>query len=315
MTTPGITAPDGSFVLGGGNGTVDTFGQGLTESSAKAIMSGGVVQSYTNVQNSVQTQVTGPIGGQSVVLSNHENRITVLESGDQIAEYSSNDTWLKGTGPWNHHQCIGIAGAGGGRSPYAGTASANGGFGGGQGGYAEASVADGSMPSSVAITIGAGGAGATTDNTNGSPGSPTSIGSIITAGGGPGGNNSPPSTGSGTHPEWAANGGQGGGDDNGYFGSNGGNGYLTSGGTAGAQSAWGAGGNAAAGNDCPAGQIGPGSGGGGGGGGNFGGGNGGAGGFPGGGGGGGGKFSAGGSTGRGGNGANGKAWIISSPHA
>lgn len=308
MTTPGITAPDGSFVLGG------RFGQDITQQSALATMSGDTVDTYTNVQNSVQTQVTNVISGQSVVLSNHENRITVLESGDQIAEYNSNDTWSK-PADMKSHRSIAIAGGGGGRSPVGSALqSANGGFGGGQGGFAEATTLDASMPSTVAITIGAAGAGAQSDNTDGGAGGATSIGSIITAGGGPGGTDHAPSTGSGTHPEWAANGGQGGGDDNSYSASSGGNGYLASGGLAGTKSTTGKGGDGGNGNDCPSGQIGPGSGGGGGGGGEFGGGNGGNGGFPGGAGGGGGKIAAGGPTGRGGNGANGRGWIISSPH-
>jgi hypothetical protein len=209
------------------------------------------------------------------------------------------------------HVSIALGGGGGGRKGPPAIGSPELPCGGGQGGYAEAYTVDASMPASVAVTIGAGGLGATADNTNGGSGSPTVIAGIVTAGAGLGGTASTPIAGTGTHPEWQANGGRG------AFNANpatpGGNGYLAAGGAAGANGGNGApGGNGV---DCPPGSIGPGGGGGGGG---YAtglfanGGRGGNGGFPSGGAGAGGRFANGGFVGNGGNGGNGRGFILSS---
>lgn len=52
MTTPGISAPDGSFVLG------SEYGQDITEESAKVIMKGGVLDTWSDTQEAQHTQVT-----------------------------------------------------------------------------------------------------------------------------------------------------------------------------------------------------------------------------------------------------------------
>ena len=55
MTTPGASPPDGSFQIG----NVDEV-QDITETSAKAMASGGVKVSFTNVQNNVRS-TTGTV--------------------------------------------------------------------------------------------------------------------------------------------------------------------------------------------------------------------------------------------------------------
>ncbi|MFD7042317.1 hypothetical protein ACFWAM_28110, partial [Rhodococcus jostii] len=45
MTTPGGSAPDGAYVIGG------QYGQDITEASAKAIMKGAPVSKFTTAQN------------------------------------------------------------------------------------------------------------------------------------------------------------------------------------------------------------------------------------------------------------------------
>lgn len=319
MTTPGIPAPDGSFILGSG------YGQDITEESAKAIMKGAPLESFTDAQNAHNSEVKDPITtignnvqGHIFTLTNHENRITILESGEIIYEFELNDTWTKPAG-MNHHRLIAIAGGGGGgKAP--GASGGNAKYGGGQGGYAETTLTDAACPASIDVILGGGGAGATADNANGSTGGNTvlrnsaTLAALLTAGGALGGRSTPASAGTGTHPEWNAKGGQGfpDPDDGEVPAQPGTNGYLCTGGAAGT----GSGGSGGTGGDCPPGNIGPGAGGGGG---NSAvpgtGGKGGNGGYPGGGAGSGGGWGFAGVSGNGGNAGQGKAWIISSPFA
>lgn len=55
MSTPGGSAPSSAFVVG------SAYGSDLTESSIQAISTGGAKVSFTNVQNSVGSQVYEPI--------------------------------------------------------------------------------------------------------------------------------------------------------------------------------------------------------------------------------------------------------------
>lgn len=255
------------------------------------------------------------VAGQEAVVSDHENRITYLESGNQVAEFAVNGTWAKPTDK-SYHKPILIGGAGGGCGGCTG-AGAPRGYGGGPGGWAEQVFTSAELPATVAVTIGVGGlggerrSGAVPDY--GDPGTATTFGSYLTAGGGDGGsNNSPPNAGTGTRTDFLPFGGRGAGvTGNGDAGANG---FLSAGGAGGT----GNGGRGAAGVSPPPGQRGIGSGGGGGAGNSGGGGDcrGGDGGYPGGGGG------AGGGAvawfgpeqgGEGGKGGNGRAWVVSSP--
>jgi hypothetical protein len=280
------------------------------EAVAVAQSTAAAAQTTATAANTTANTANEAATGLTATASDHENRITILEAGDQIAEFNSSGTWIK-PASMRGHVSIALAGGGGGRKGPPAIGSPELPCGGGQGGYAEAYTVDASMPASVAVTIGAGGLGATADNTNGGSGSPTVIAGIVTAGAGLGGTASTPIAGTGTHPEWQANGGRG------AFNANpatpGGNGYLAAGGAAGANGGNGApGGNGV---DCPPGSIGPGGGGGGGG---YAtglfanGGRGGNGGFPSGGAGAGGRFANGGFVGNGGNGGNGRGFILSS---
>lgn len=334
--SPLTPPPPGSYYYpytsntGQGSGSVSTEQSSWTETTIKNTMGAGgpVVDSFTTAQvthnNLVKgrfTDIETEMASEGAVVSNHENRITKLESGNQIAEYFSNDTWTKPTIPgsppsnFNHHTPIALAGGGGGRGPATrGAFSGAGGsdnYGGSQGGFADSSVADASMPASVDIVIGNGGSGGSPGN-DGTAGQSTihknhSTGtSILTAGGGPAGTTTPPTVGTGNHLEYSAIGGRGfwvTGPSSDSQPTAGGDGYLSTGGAGGAA----AGDDGANGGNCPAGRIGPGAGGGGGN--NSA--NGGHGGFPSGGGGGGGVNGGFGSSGSGGAGSIGRALIIS----
>jgi hypothetical protein len=264
---------------------------------------------------SIAQAADAAVAGQETVVANHENRITYLESGNQIAEFAINGTWTKPAG-MSYHKPILIGGAGGGCGGCTGGAAPRG-YGGGPGGWAEQVFTNASLPATVPMTIGVGGNGGDRRSGNvpdyGDPGTATSFGSFLSAGGGGGASNNAPATaGTGTRSDFLPFGGRGAGTSgNGEPGSNG---YLSAGGTAGT----GNGGRGGDGASPPPGQKGIGSGGGGGAGNSGGGGDskGGDGGYPGGGGG------AGGGAvpwfgpeqgGAGGKGGNGKAWIISSP--
>ncbi|WP_280371191.1 hypothetical protein [Nocardia wallacei] len=264
---------------------------------------------------SIAESANAAIGGMGGVVLDHENRITYLESGNQVAEVELNDDWHK-PGAMSYHKAILVGGAGGACGGCTG-AGAPAGYGGGCGGWAEDVWTSAELDSIVPVTLGVGGGGGARRNGAfpdfGDPGTATSFGSYLTAGGGSGGNNNnPPIGGTGTRTDFQPHGGRGAGVTG--DGSPGGNGYLCAGGPGGT----GNGGAGGTGNEPPPGQYGPGSGGGGGAGNSAGGGDsrGGDGGYPGGGGG------AGGGAvnwvgleqgGAGGKGGNGKAWIISSP--
>lgn len=161
MTTPNLSnPPDGSFVLG------SAYGQDITEASAKAIMSGGTLGSFTNVQNAVNSEIKDPIitnatrlNSQSQTLTNHENRILYLEDGSIAYTFFSDDTWYKPAG-YNFHTVHTIGGGAGGQGGEDAEES-RGGQGGGRGGWETEIYADEDLPgSSYAISIGAGGLGA-----------------------------------------------------------------------------------------------------------------------------------------------------------
>lgn len=254
------------------------------------------------------------VQGQEAVVSDHENRITFLESGLQIAEFNLNGTWNKPELNW--HKPILFGGAGGGCGGHTGGAAPRG-YGGAPGGWSEQVFTSAELPASVALTIGIGGVGGERRSGNtpdyGTNGTATTFGSYLSAGGGEGGtNNTPPLAGTGTRTDFLPFGGRGAGTTG--NGEPGQNGYLSAGGAAGT----GNGGQGGDGVSPPPGQRGNGSGGGGGAANSGAGGDcrGGDGGYPAGGGGaGGGAFPWFGPEqgGEGGTGGNGKGYVVSSP--
>src|SRR6185503_9262175 len=98
-----------------------------------------------------------------------------------VQAFTASGTWTKPA--QGRLALVQIIGAGGGGS----RRSAGHGSGGGPGGYVEILLQLSSLGATETVTIGAGGAVQTTDNTNGNPGGITSFGSHFTMYGGRGG--------------------------------------------------------------------------------------------------------------------------------
>lgn len=118
------------------------------------------------------------------------NRITALEGGGVLTQYTSSATWTKPTvSPVTGaayqaddiFTVICINGGTGGAKPLTGSGSSYGGGapGGPSGGYVSKQIRYADLPSTVAMTAGAAGAGATTNGASGSDGGTTSFGSLV----------------------------------------------------------------------------------------------------------------------------------------
>lgn len=341
MTTPGIEAPDGSFVFGG------RYGQDITEETAKQITRGGVVDSYTNAQNQHKTNVTLPI---STTVRGVTGNITGSTETDdpaqigpavstlnqtvqtgaqppQVTIINSTQPYTQPAGAKSFTFDVFAAGGAGARGPSVSGSGYPGGSG-GIGGWQEVTIAASSLPPTFMCNVGVGGTPGTADNAAGTAGGDSTVtsmdGSVIyvQATGGKGGR--PVASGS-TLPTTAFNGmpgsgnmtwsvmfpfGGGCGGMRGYNGGSGTDGFNGANGAGGSGGATGlAGGNGASNFSASIPGVG-GSGGGGGGGGLTGNaGPGGKGGTPAGGGGGGGAFYAGGVNGNGEAGGPGQIWI------
>lgn len=171
MTTPHLpTPPDGSFVVG------STYGSDLTESTIKAIATGGAKVSFGNVQSGVNGQIKTPIvQTQAVAVT------TGIIGGQTVTRYiyTSSGTWTKPTPATGKRiSRIGIAvicGGNGGNGPPGG--NGDGAEGGEGGGYLYKEYVDSAVPSSLTVTIGAGGAGGG-QGAAGTIGGVTSVGTL-----------------------------------------------------------------------------------------------------------------------------------------
>ena len=176
MTTPGQSAPSGAFQLG----SVDSA-QGMTEPWIRNTLKAGAVGasgSYTNVQDAINTEIKVPH-------TNLVNTVELLASGAQLASFFSNGTWTKPLGATTV-DFVAVAGGGAGGSG-GGTLGLTG-QGGGIGGVTRLTLMASEVPSSVSVTIGAGGSPvAHNSGSNGGDGGHVVFGSVFTAFGGRGG--------------------------------------------------------------------------------------------------------------------------------
>jgi hypothetical protein len=131
-------------------------------------------QGYKNVGTTGHT----PSDLNTVVAASINARITALEGGGTLTQYTTSATWTNPT-PAAHNLitvvCIN-GGQGGGKG---GSTSLNPGLGGQAGGYISKQFYTDALPSTVAMTIGAGTAGATSEG-NATIGGTTSFGSYLT---------------------------------------------------------------------------------------------------------------------------------------
>lgn len=124
-------------------------------------------------------------------------------AGPYVTTITASGTWVKPTGYADDVLVILEAWGGGGGGGRCASAVAGGG---GGGGYSRREMRYADVPSSLSITIGAGGAGRTGSTGNGSPGGNTAIGSLLTAyrGGGGEGVGTAPAAGGGGGGELSA---------------------------------------------------------------------------------------------------------------
>lgn len=165
MTTPRGSAPGGAFVLG------TKFGQDITDASARQVMKAGTVGtagSYANVQFAHNSEVRAPMRGQAGSIAGLDERVTYLEGGGTLTMYPGNATW---TNP--NVGSIEVIGTNGGQAGQDGHSGGTISIGGDHGGFLSKSFLCSSLPSTVLVTVGAGGA------TNAQGGGQSSFGTYV----------------------------------------------------------------------------------------------------------------------------------------
>jgi hypothetical protein len=172
VTTPFISAPDGSFVVGTISGI-----QSITEATMKAALKLPVLPSFTAVQANVVSEVKQPTSDVAAAAIT-----TTVIVGQTVARsvYTTSGTWTRPVTPAGKRisriAAAAINGGQGGVGPVNG--NGGGGEGGEGGGYTYKEFADADVPSSVAVTVGAGGTGGG-NNQPGASGGVSSFGTLV----------------------------------------------------------------------------------------------------------------------------------------
>lgn len=188
MTTPGISAPDGAYVVG------SRYGQDVTAESAKALATGGARGAFGGAQNAFRFNIQSPLAEQIAITNSHEVEITQLK--DAYRQMILQGEALVFTTPGVYYPSegivsvdlilIGAGGGGGGGKWDLQVGYRQGGSGGGGGGEITASIPANLLPSSVNITIYQPGVGGGREAA-GSGGGNVLFGNYLIAGGGQGG--------------------------------------------------------------------------------------------------------------------------------
>lgn len=181
MSYPIGDAPDGSWKIGNIGGAQD-----LNESGVKSIIRGQALPPWVNAQNKRHEELASTAGMYREV-TRLDNRIDEIVIGDELVRlytYSTNAIWTPPIGLKKIIvDCI-SGSSGGGRSNDGGSGGAyRPGQGGYSGGWSKKTFLASELPSSVPITIGAGGAGGNSDGETGDPGGNSSFGTLLSSNG------------------------------------------------------------------------------------------------------------------------------------
>lgn len=177
MTTPYGFPPDGAFVVG------DSYGTDVTEDSVRAFTRGTVLTPWSRAQNGHAENTAGMYRE----VTRLDNRIDELVIGGRKVlayTYSESDVWNRPKGAVRLDVNVLAGSSGGGREDVTvngGGRSGTSGGGGFSGGWQRATIVGESIPESVVVTVGAGGAGATVQGAHGDPGGDSSFGDLVVA--------------------------------------------------------------------------------------------------------------------------------------
>lgn len=185
MTTPGGSPnPDVAYVWGPGRG----YGQDITEASARAVMSGGAISSFSNAQDIFKGNFAGSghVAGEVGRLDNRIDEIIFGDGRAQLSTFSTSDIWYK---PPNCRKVVvdilgGASGGGRGNSANS-THDNNYGLGGFSGGWVVLELNPLDLPDEVNVIVGSGGMGSTTKGAYGAGGADSSFNGIVAGGAGP----------------------------------------------------------------------------------------------------------------------------------
>lgn len=181
MTTPGGGAPDGAYVIGGGEWR---YGQNLTEASAKTIMKGGTLSSFENAQGVAHGTYNDKIDDHSQSITELQDVINTLILQGEALKYVSNGSYTPNPNVVSVEVISIGAGGGGSSGSYDGLGGhVYTGGGGGGGGETHASIPASLLPvdgggafKTLQVIIGAGGNGALSDSDVGTGGGHTLFG-------------------------------------------------------------------------------------------------------------------------------------------
>lgn len=180
MSYPVGGAPSGAFRLG----TVKES-QDYTEDSVKGIIRARNIGPWEGAQSAVAGELA-PRGFVNREVVRLDNRIDQIVYGDntivQMYTYSESAVWEKPPGAKKIVVNVLAGSSGGGKTTYP-SDNYSPGQGGFSGGWSRGEFDAANVPATVTVTVGVGGAGATTVDTNGAAGQGSSFGTLVSAGG------------------------------------------------------------------------------------------------------------------------------------
>lgn len=183
MTAPDQSSPDGS--LGPG---LFAQRQQMTENDAKGQMRSSGLLPWTKAQENMQAYMAG-VGREVTRLDNRIDELVIGNELVHIATYSESGVWTKPPGASRVVIAVlgGASGGGRGNNSSSSADFARGGLGGYSGGWSRGQIQAADLPNEVAVTVGAGGSGASTAGAGGTAGE-SRFGDLVIGGGATGTN-------------------------------------------------------------------------------------------------------------------------------